>query len=427
MTKINSILSEVLKRVEPSKQELDEINNLLKEFLTKIEKRIKALEINAEIFVGGSFAKKTIIKKDYYDIDIFVRFDKKYKDDEISKLAGKILLEVKNFSLIHGSRDYYRVKITPSLFFELIPVIKIKILKEARNITDLSCSHVRYIRKKIKSEKILHDIKIAKAFCHANKCYGAESYINGFSGYALELLVYYYGSFLKFVKAISKMKNREIIDIEKHHKNKQYVLMDLNSSKLHSPIILIDPTHKQRNALAALSQETFERFQKDCNQFLKNPSIKAFEIKKVNIKKIKKDAKKKKYEFILLETKTNKQAGDIAGSKLLKFYNHLDYEISKFFDVKKKGFNYNHKKSAKYLFVVKNKREIIVHGPNTKDLKNVKAFKKKHKNCFTKKNWIYAKEKINFDIKKFMNSWKIKNKKKIREMYVEGVEVIEKV
>ena len=47
--------------------------------------------------------------------------------------------------------------------------------------------------------------------------------------------------------------------------------MDLNSSKLNSPIIPIDPTYKQRNVLAALSKETFEMFQKSCKEFLENP------------------------------------------------------------------------------------------------------------------------------------------------------------
>ncbi len=417
-TKINSILSEVLEKIDLSKQELDEINSLLKEFLAKVKKKIKSLKINADVFIGGSFAKKTAIKKDYYDVDIFVRFDQKYKDKEMSKLTGRILKPIKRVSMVHGSRDYYRVKVAKGVFFELVPVTKIKNLKQARNITDLSYSHVKYIKKKIKSEKILQDIKIAKAFCHANKCYGAESYINGFSGYGLELLVSYYGSFLKFIKAISKNKDREVIDIEKHYKNKQDILMDLNSSKLQSPIILIDPTHKQRNALAALSKKTLERFQKDCKQFLKNPSAKAFELKQTNVEKMKMQAAKNKHEFILLEIKTNKQEGDIAGSKLLKFYNHLNHEISKFFDVKKKGFNYNLQKSAKCFFVVKNKKQIEVCGPNKKDLKNVKAFKKKHKKCFVKKNRICAKETIKFNIKQFINSWKIKNKKRMKEMYI---------
>ncbi len=441
--KINSILKEVLKKVEPSKKELDVIDNSLKEFLEKFKKKLKNMKIDAEVFVGGSVAKNTLIKKDYYDVDVFLRFNKKY-GNEISSLTGKILksMKLKKVLTVHGSRDYFQVKINPYFFIEIIPVLKVKNPRQAENITDLSYSHVKYINKKIKSAKLLDEIKLAKAFCHANNCYGAESYIRGFSGYGLELLVYHYGSFLKFIRAVSppkgvprnlfkkrftrgKIKDKNVIDIEKHHKNKQAVLMDLNSSKLQSPIILIDPTYKQRNVLAALSEETFEKFKKNCDKFLQSPSIKSFEIKKTDLEKVKQNAEKKNFEFILIETKTNKQEGNVAGSKLLKFYKHLNYEIEKFFEIKNKGFNYNKKKSARYFFVVKSKKEILLQGPDVNDKKNILAFKKKHKNYFTKKNKIYAKEKITFNIKGFIEGWKKKNKKTIKEMYVGGLKIVE--
>ncbi len=426
MKKTNSILSQVLEKINPDEAVLKEINFSLKDFLNKFEKSAKSSKIKAEIFVGGSFAKKTLIKKREYDIDIFIRFDKKYKNDEISGLTSKILKKFSKFSIVHGSRDYFRVKVKSNVYFELVPVIKVASPKNAQNITDLSYSHVKYINKKVKSQKILDDIKIAKAFCYANKCYGAESYIRGFSGYSLELLIYHYKSFLKFIKEMSKikLKDKKVIDIEKAHKNKSHVLMDINESKLLSPIILVDPTYKHRNVLAALSEESFIKFQKECKKFVKSPSIKAFEEKKTDIEKIKKDAKKKKYGFILLEAKTNKQKGDIAGSKLLKFYNHLNYEISKFFDIKNKGFNYNDKKSARYFFVGKSKKELILAGPKKEDKSHINKFKKAHKRTFAKGKRIYAREKINFTLKKFLDNWKKDNKKKIKEMYIKGLEEI---
>ena len=76
---INSVLKEVLEKIKPPKEDLEIIKKSLREFLEKFEKNLKSLKINADVFIGGSFAKKTVIKKDYYDIDIFFRFDKKYK------------------------------------------------------------------------------------------------------------------------------------------------------------------------------------------------------------------------------------------------------------------------------------------------------------------------------------------------------------
>ena len=308
----NIILKEILEKIEPTNEEIGNIKTKLKEFLTDFRKNIKKKKIKAEIFIGGSFAKNTIIKKEHYDIDIFARFDKKYREKNISAITKQALSGIKNVAEIHGSRDYFKVKANHSVVIEIIPVLKISNPKDAENITDLSYFHVKYINKKIKSKKLNDEIRIAKAFCHANNAYGAESYISGFSGYGLELLIYYYKNFINFIKVVSKTNTNDkiIIDIEKNYKNKKDILLDINSAKLSSPIILIDPTYKQRNVLAALSQETFDNFRESCRNFLKNPAIKDFEIKKLNLEEAKSRAKKNKNELIILKATTDKQEGE---------------------------------------------------------------------------------------------------------------------
>ncbi|MBU2639871.1 MAG: nucleotidyltransferase domain-containing protein [Nanoarchaeota archaeon] len=420
MTKrVDSILGEILEEVNISQEELKEINLSLEEFLTKIKKSLKLLKLSAKVFVGGSFAKGTMIKKDNYDIDIFIRFDKKHKD--ISLLTEKILkmTKQKNIQKIHGSRDYFRIKLNQKLFFEVIPVKKIRNPKEAENITDLSHSHVSYIRGKVKKEKTLNEIKLAKAFCYANKCYGAESYISGFSGYSLEILIGHYKSFQKLIKVLSNVKDKFIIDVEKDYKNKNTILLDLNESKIQSPVILIDPTYKTRNVLAALSEKTFQRFQKASKRFLKNPSKEEFNLKKIEIPK-----NKLNKNLLYLEIKTNRQEGDIAGSKLLKFYNHLKQEIERFFEIKVNDFEYNESDMAKAFFIVSKNKEILVSGPRTKDKEHIKKFKKKHKKTFVKKDRLYAKEKNTDLIKDFMKNWMKKNKKKMKEMSIEELKII---
>jgi len=370
--KINAVLKKALENVEPSKEEIKEIEASLKKIKEKISKNLKVQKIKAEIFVGGSFAKNTLIRKDKYDIDLYVRFDKKYKDKNLSSLTKKAL---KGFKVqeVHGSRDYFRVKVNKGLYFEIIPVLKINKPQEAENITDLSYSHVNYIKKKIKSKKLIDDIRLAKAFCYANKCYGAESYIKGFSGYGLELLIYHYKGFVKFLKAMTKIKYQEIIDIEKHHKNKKLILMNLNASKLNSPIILIDPTFKNRNALSALNHGTFRRFQQSAKKFLKSPSIKSFNLENLDFDLLKSIAKKKKLDFVVVEIKTTKQEGDIAGSKLLKVHNHLKREIKEYFIMKNDEFEYTGEKTAKCFFAVQPKKEIIFSGPSIKNKVHAKT------------------------------------------------------
>jgi tRNA nucleotidyltransferase (CCA-adding enzyme) len=426
MKKVNQVLKEALKKINPTKEELNSIDKYLKSFVSKIGKKLKADKIIAEVFIGGSFAKKTMIRKGKYDIDIFVRYDEKYRKQNISEITERILrsLNIKIIS-IHGSRDYFRIDINSIFFIEIIPVLKVKNPKQAENITDLSYFHVNYIKRKLKTQKIIEDVRLAKAFCHANKCYGAESYINGFSGYAIELLIYHYKGFLNFVKAMTKIKGKEIIDIEKHYKGKYEVAMNMNTAKMNSPVVLIDPTYKERNALAALSDETFRHFQEACRKFLKAPSLKSFEIKKIDLGKIKRNAEKNKNQFILLKAETDKQEGDIAGSKLIKFYRHLTEEIEKYYKISKREFNYNEKKEAEFFFVVKTRREIIQQGPNLRDKENASIFRKHHKNIFTKGNRIYARDRVDKSIKEFIDNWKSVNSKKIKEMHINNLEIIE--
>ena len=94
-SKTNQILKKVLEDIHPPKEDLKLIKNSMKEILDLVKTSISKNKIKASVFVGGSFAKGTLIKKDYYDIDVFVRFDKKYKDEELSKLLERILKKIK--------------------------------------------------------------------------------------------------------------------------------------------------------------------------------------------------------------------------------------------------------------------------------------------------------------------------------------------
>lgn len=419
--KIDNILAQVLREINPSDEELKFIDRSLNHFLSGLKKRISKLKIDVDVFVGGSYSKKTLTKGDFYDADLFLRFGKKYSQVDYSRISKKIFRFTKNISVVHGSRDYFRIKISPSVFFEVVPVKKIKKPSEAVNITDLSYLHVNYINKKIKNKKILDDIKLAKMFCKAAGVYGAESYIRGFSGYSLELLIYHFKNFKKFLTELSKKRNQKlVIDIESLYK-KGNVLMDMNGSKLDSPVVLVDPTYKSRNVLAALSYETFEKFQESALVFLKKPSKEFFLSKKINFLAVKNSAKKKGYEFIKIKLKTKKQEGDIAGTKLLKFFNHLHKEFEKYFEIKDKNFEYFSGKSGEGYFVLKRRPEIEFDGPSASDKKNVFAFKKEHPKTFLKKGRVFAVEKIRFSPSEFLSLWIVKNKKKIREMSINGI------
>jgi tRNA nucleotidyltransferase (CCA-adding enzyme) len=424
-TKTQNVIKNALEKIKVQKEVEDYIRKELTNLLNKIKKRIEKTKIEVEPFVGGSFAKGTLIKSDSYDVDLFLRFDKKYNEKDYTKLTKKILKKTKKTSIVHGSRDYFQIKINPWFKIEVVPVKKVNKSKDAENITDLSFSHVGYIRKKIKSQIFLDEIKLGKAFCHATKTYGAESYVNGFSGYAIELLIYHYKTFEKFLKELTKKRQEKlIIDIEKLYKNKKEILFEMNGSKLISPIILIDPTFKERNALAALSEETLQKFIEEAKLFLKNPSISFFEKRKIDLEKSKEESIKKGKEFLLLKTKTKKQRGDIAGTKLLKFHKHLIQEFSRYFSVKKEGFMYGGKQEGIGYFILEKKQNILFEGPPIKNKINADKFKKEHPNYKEKKGKLFSIKENKFNSKTFLNYWKSKNKKRTKEMYISKIKSV---
>jgi len=430
---MRKILKKELEKIKISDEEKLHLDKLSQLAANTIKLKIKRKSISAEVFVGGSLAKNTIIQKKEYDIDIFVRFNKNYSEKEIQRLMRKIMFwfKVKGFKTykkkVHGSRDYYMVKLKPfhRISFEIVPSLKISAPLEARNITDLSYFHVEYINKYLnKNKRIADEILLAKSFCHAQKCYGAESYIRGFSGYAIELLICHYKTFAKFLREIEKAKEQIIIDPEKHYKNKQEILANLNESKKHSPIILIDPTFKERNATGALSKETFEKFQKSAREFLKNPSEKFFEYKGIDVQLLKEKAQEKKGIFAVFEFKTNKQAGDIAGTKLLKFSKLFSREIAKHFKIEDVEFAYYGAQTAEIYYVLERKKENVVVGPSIHHKVAAEGFKAKHKIWYVEEGKIKTMKRTDLSVKEFLKEFKKMHKSTMRQMGVKKARIV---
>jgi len=235
-------------------------------------------------------------------------------------------------------------------------------------------------------------------------------------------LIIHFGSFEKMLKELVKVKigERLVVDIEKKYKRKNEIFIEMNESRLHSPIILVDPTYKERNALAALGNETFAKFQKVAKQFLKNPNKNYFVLKEIDEEKLEKNAKKKKAEFLKIKIKTDKQKGDIAGTKLKKFSHVLGREINNYFEILENEFDYDDKQSANLYLVAKSRKEVVRIGPPLRMKKHVQAFKKEHLDTYEKNKFIHARIKINFGAKEFVDAWKKQraNKKMFKEMRI---------
>ncbi len=379
--KTKTLFADMLQTISPKEETRKKVLSLVQRFLAELNAKLKKHKFRAKAVLGGSYAKDTWLEGDY-DVDIFVLFGLSHKKDNISDLLHKAL-EDWNPKRIRGSRDYFHLK--KQVLYEIIPALAITSPKQAENTTDFSSKHVDWVKKR--SRKLTNDIRMFKKFCKANKVYGAESYIKGISGHVADLIVIYYKGFWNAVCAISKWKPKVIIDIEKTYKTNP--LLVLNANKTSGPLVIIDPVQPERNAAAALSQETFNALVKVSGAFTKKPTKKYFEEKITDLKKL---AKTGCLEVIKCTPLADPQ--DIAGTKILKVFEYIKKSFADF-GVKKSGWQWNGKDDAELWFVLKKKNlpeKAIIQGPPLVLTRHVAKFKKAHPDVFAKatKRFVYA-------------------------------------
>lgn len=363
---LKEVLQEALRAIKPKSKELPaHVTKTLSQLQTALTKK----KVKATCFLGGSFAKGTYLSNDF-DVDIFVQFDRKtYLKADISKILKTTLKEFKPTSL-HGSRDYFQFS-KASIRYEVVPVIKIKKASESLNVTDFSPLHVSWVSKRIK--KLHDDIRLAKQFFKAAGVYGAESYIRGFSGHVIDMLVIIHKGFIPLLKAASRWKPPVVLDFGQVHKGK--ALEHLNPSKTQSPLIVIDPIQPDRNASASLSQEKFARLVIAASSFLNNPSTRAFTIHEPDITQLQKIG-----PTIIARAQPVKGKNDVVGSKLLQVYDYIGSQLEEF-GISRKEWHWEPSKPALFYFVLKTtllSQTKTILGPPASLTQHAEAFKRKH-------------------------------------------------
>jgi tRNA nucleotidyltransferase (CCA-adding enzyme) len=377
---MDKLLADVVKKIKPADKKL------LKEvdaFLKKTNALLKKNKIKATATVGGSVAKDTYLSGDH-DCDIFVRFDKSYKDSEISDILEGAIKSFKP-ERVHGSRDYFHV--SNGINYEIVPVLDINNAKDAVNVTDMSPLHVAWV----KSHPGLNDdIRLAKQFCKACRVYGAESYIKGFSGHVLDILTIHHGGFKKLLAASQKWKDKEVIDPEKHYKKN--ALSELNRSKTDSPIIVIDPVYPKRNAAAALSYEKLAEFRKAAAEFIKKPSKEHFTIRNNIEEKLRKETGTNRLLAIDVVPLEGKE--DVVGAKIMKVFQQIRNQLN-FYDfvIVDAGWSWDKKKSAILVFIIDPAELMPIKkwvGPPVSEKERAENFRAKHEKTFIENDRVCA-------------------------------------
>lgn len=327
---VKKIKKMVLKKIVPTKKEIEAEKKVSKEIIKKI---LKTKAKHSKAIIAGSTARNTHLREDK-DIDLFVMFPKKTKKEELEKQAMKIAKKVFPNSPIeidYGQHPYLKI-FYKNHEIELIPSYEISSTAELLSSVDRTPFHNSYLEKKL-SEKQRNEVRLLKKFLKGIECYGAETKTQGFSGYITELLILNYRDFEKTIKAIANWKTQIFIDLENKWKKKEAI------KKFHHCIIIIDPVDEKRNAAAAITKETLSKTIRRSKEFLKKPGIEFFFPKTKNLSKKELESLLEKKDILLVKIPYKKVHEDVTFGQLRKIASQLENELHKReFKVAKKGF-----------------------------------------------------------------------------------------
>ena len=378
-------LAEMRKTLRPSLEQRRAIKKEVEDIRARLKKTVGK---QGTIKLGGSLAKDTGLAGKRTDIDIYICYRNKYDSREMSAHLQKALRKAfPAVKKLRGSRDYFQLK-KNKVTIEFVPLKSIGKAEQADNITDVSPLHTKWVKKQLTAEQ-KDDVRLLKEFCQAHSIYGAESYIRGLSGYVCEILIQYYGSFLKCIRAITK-KDSLFIDTERHYKSRVQAQREMNVAKLRGPMLVVDPVQKERNAASAVNEQSFKLLKKAAKAFLRKPSQHYFVVKEKSIASLKKVAKGK--QRIVMKAKLNSQKKDIAAAKALKAMLYLEKKLKKESFAVKVDWYCNGE--AVIWFEADDKKlpaYEIRKGPHVAMKKHATTFRKKHKGTVEKKNILYAK------------------------------------
>ena len=376
MDKFKKVFDRAYSIFVSSQREKSRLDKIAEELMGLLNKNASNKKVNVEFRFSGSYAKGTWIKNES-DIDIFAIFNSEGEMKNLSSLVPK------NFIPAFGTRKYFK-GLFNGIKVEIVPVLRFSDINLVENSIDLSTLHSNYINSSLSNSQ-KKDVIILKAFCKANNCYGSETYMHGFSGYSLEVLIKEFGSFTALMEAVNSWKPP--------------ILIGKASNKNVYPIFLSDPTNIKRNICASVNEENLSKFVLAMKRFYLSPSFDFF-IKKSIKTNVLKEVKERGTKLFIFNTKII-EPRDVFLSKYVKNLDKLIKEL-KAEDIEIYSFDVDFNEKSAILFLqVKNvpkAKTKIVYGPDVFSAADIiKNFINVHKKVFIVGKFICYDKKYNVE------------------------------
>ncbi len=256
-----------MSRIRPSEAERRLAERIWRIVRERLEDHLSSRGVEAEVTLQGSLAKDTWLSGEL-DVDVFVLFPRSWRNrlDEAKELfrdafPGYVVEER------HAAHPYIRVLIE-GVWVDVVPALRVESGAEAETAVDRTPFHTRYVNERLTPEQ-KDEVRLLKRFLKGIGVYGAEIAVQGFSGYAAELLVAVYRCFRYVLEKASQWAPPVIIDPEGHYGGSVARIRERFGDH---HIVIVDPVDPRRNVAAAVSKPSMAWFTLASRLYLREPS-----------------------------------------------------------------------------------------------------------------------------------------------------------
>ena len=212
--------------------------------------------------LGGSYAKGTWLAGET-DIDVFVKFGRDVPDERFRRVSREIGFDsMRDYEPGERYADHPYVEAAiDGTVVNVVPCYDVE-HGEWRSAADRSPHHTRLMRERL-TENQRNDVRLLKRFLKVRGIYGAQIAVQGFSGYAAEVIILHFGGFEVAVREMANITRGSIIG--------------KSARKFDTPVAIMDPIDENRNLAAAISNRNMGLFVLGCRELAYNPEASPFD------------------------------------------------------------------------------------------------------------------------------------------------------
>jgi len=234
------------KEVTPSKEEKKKNEKVAEMMIAKCSEAVKMYERSVEVILGGSFAHDTWLPGKG-DIDIFLAFDKELGKSVLAtdglKIASKAL---SGYKVVKRYAEHpYLESFVGGVRVNVVPCLKVR-QGEWVSAADRSPFHTELMTKMLDERMRLH-VRLLKKLMQAQRLYGAEIKVRGFSGYVCEVLIAKWGSLEEVIRAVSGWKADTVVSLHEAEVKPE-------------GFAILDPVDQRRNLARAIAPWKISEF-----------------------------------------------------------------------------------------------------------------------------------------------------------------------